>query len=93
MGWMVWLGITLAIMKQLPAMMEQTEKLFADEEGSGKAKKEFVMGMVKIAAAALTDITGPEWDKVWVKVERAISSAIDLLCIFLFNTDKEEIKS
>ena len=88
MGWVAWLGIALAIMKQLPAMMKQAELLFDDVPDSGEQKKAFVMELVKLSATALTDITGPEWDELWVKIEKAISSAIDILCLFLFKNEE-----
>ena len=84
MGWVAWLGIALAIMKQLPKMLAEAEKLFDDIPDSGEQKKAYVMELVKLAAAVLTDVTGPEWDELWVKVERAISKAIDILCLFFF---------
>jgi hypothetical protein len=90
MGWVAWLGIVLSLLKQLPKMLEQAEKLFDDVPDSGEQKKAFVMELVKLAAGVLTDVTGPEWDKLWVKIESAISSAIDILCLFFFPHDEEE---
>jgi|GEM_PF-1292772 len=84
MGWVAWLGITLAILKRLPAMMAEAEKLFDDIPDSGEQKKTYVMEMVKLAAEALTDVTGPEWDELWVKISAAIGNAIDILCLFFF---------
>jgi len=89
-GWVVWLGIALSIIKKLPAMLIEAEKLFDDIPDSGEQKKAYVMALVKLAAEALTDITGPEWDKLWVKIEKAISNAIDILCIFFFPHDEEK---
>ena len=91
-GWVVWLGIVLAILKKVPAMLREAEKLFDDIPDSGEQKKAYVMELVKLAASVLTDVTGPEWDKLWIKIESAISSAIDILCMFFFPHDGEEDK-
>ena len=88
-GWAVWLGIVLSILKKLPAMLSEAEKLFDDVPDSGDQKKAYVMELVKLVAEVLTDVTGPEWEKLWVKIESAISSAIDILCLFFFPHDEE----
>ena len=89
-GWVAWLGIVLSILKELPEMLKQAELLFDDVPDSGEQKKAFVMELVKLASGALTDITGPEWDKLWVKIESAISSAIDILCLFFFSKEDDK---
>jgi hypothetical protein len=68
--------------------MKEAEKLFDDIPDSGEQKKQYVMAMVKIIAEALTNVTGPEWDVIWLKVDKAISAFIDIFCPFLFPNDE-----
>lgn len=79
---MGWFTITLQIVSFVFGMMREAEGLFSGVAKAGAQKKNYVLTAAKGLVEAMT---GSEFSEdLWAKVERAVSSMIDLACVFLF---------
>ena len=85
---MKWLGIVLMILPKLKSIMEKAKLLFDDVEDTGAEKKQYVMAIVKEIAFASLGVTGPEWEKLWARIEAAVDIALEILYLFFFKDDE-----
>jgi len=79
---MSWIGIVLKVIPTVIKLMKVAEELFDDVPDSGADKKAYVMEAIKAVVEGITGVAGD--DKLWKKIEKAVSLLIEAVCIFLF---------
>jgi hypothetical protein len=88
MSFLTWIPIILSIIKGIGELIKIAEKAFDGIPDSGAQKKAMVMEAVHTIVDSLDDLTlTPE---IWARIESIVSPFIDMLCSFVFKSNKKE---
>jgi len=84
---MQWFAVVMMVMKCLGDILKAAEEAFKGIPESGATKKQWAMAMIHIAIEGIDDfVLTPE---IWDRIEKLISPAIDIACMFLFPNEEK----
>jgi len=87
---MNWILIAFQILAKLPVLLSVAEQAFDDVPNSGPQKKKMVLTVAKAIVEGILGISSGGQAELWIRVERILDPAIDIMCSFLFPNKKRE---